>query len=148
MIRFLVAFVLFCTNGDLGRRVPARLRSRRPRHRRFPGRAALRSAPAWPRPATEAEAGGMHAPFSGEAPLKYPGPATLATPDARGGQFHGAPSSGDRARRWCDASRPRPEAAGGIEAGVRAMDTPEGFNGEVFGGRRIADDSNNPAVNL
>jgi hypothetical protein len=47
-----------------------------------------------------------------------------------------------------DASRPCPEAARGIEAGVRAMDAPEGFDGEIVGGSRVADDAIDPAVNL
>jgi hypothetical protein len=47
-----------------------------------------------------------------------------------------------------DPSRPCPKAARGIEAGVRAMDAPEGFDGEVFGGSRIANDANDPTVDL
>ena len=47
-----------------------------------------------------------------------------------------------------DAPRPRSEAARGIEARVGAMDTPEGFHREVFGSGWIADNVNNPAVNL
>ena len=47
-----------------------------------------------------------------------------------------------------DASRPWSEASRGVETGVRAMDAPEGFDGEVFGGIRVADDANDPTVNL
>ena len=47
-----------------------------------------------------------------------------------------------------DTSRPCPEAARGVEAGVRAMDAPEGFDREVFGGSRVADDANDPTLNL
>jgi hypothetical protein len=47
-----------------------------------------------------------------------------------------------------DASRPRSEASGGVEAGVRPIDALEGFDGEFFGDRWIADNTNDPAVDL
>jgi hypothetical protein len=36
----------------------------------------------------------------------------------------------------------------GFEAGVRAIDAPEGFEGKVLGDRRIADDANDPAIDF
>jgi hypothetical protein len=37
-----------------------------------------------------------------------------------------------------DASRPSSEASGGVEAGVRTIDAPEGFDREVLGDSWIA----------
>jgi len=47
-----------------------------------------------------------------------------------------------------DASRPRPEAACRVKACVRAIDAPEGFDGEVLGCSRISNDVNDPTVDL
>jgi len=47
-----------------------------------------------------------------------------------------------------DAPRPRLESSRRIEAGVAAIDAPEGFDGEVFGSGGIADDADNPAIDV
>ena len=45
-----------------------------------------------------------------------------------------------------DAPRPGLEGTRGLEAGVSAMDAPEGLDREVLGCRGIADDAQDPAV--
>src|SRR5712671_244423 len=99
MVRFLVASALFGENGGPGRHVPLWPRSRRPMHRRFPGKAVLRLAPALRRSGVEAEAVGTHAPFSGVVPPKCRGQATAATANRQEDRGPGALSSGDRAQR-------------------------------------------------
>ena len=47
-----------------------------------------------------------------------------------------------------DAPRPRPESAFRVEPGARAIDASEGFDSEIFGRSWIADDVNNPIVDL
>ena len=47
-----------------------------------------------------------------------------------------------------DAARPGFETARGIEAGMSAMNAPEGFDCKIFGEGGIADDDHDPAVDL
>ena len=47
-----------------------------------------------------------------------------------------------------DASRPGFEAECRVEAGMHAVDAPEGFDGEVFSRAGVADDADDPAIDL
>jgi hypothetical protein len=47
-----------------------------------------------------------------------------------------------------DATRPGAEGGAWIEATPCAVNSPERFEREVFGNRRIANDANNPAIHL
>jgi hypothetical protein len=76
------------------------------------------------------------------------GLATVATADCREGQFQVVRLEVIKRGVGGDASCPPFKASCGVEAGVRAIDAPEGFEGKVLGDPRIADDANDPAVDL
>src|ERR1035437_5525962 len=51
-------------------------------------------------------------------------------------------------RKPTNAARPCAETACRIEARVRPVNPPERLQGNVFGGRRVADQANHPAVDV
>jgi len=48
----------------------------------------------------------------------------------------------------CDSPGPGAKLAGRVEAGTRAVDSPESFHGEVLCGARVAYNANDPGVDL